>query len=113
MTNEPPENTRLYTIVGWARHTELDGRWWLQAFSDDGTTISVGSLAEGRYEVFVEGPHEPRGRSYSGGEGSAAHERYLAFMGAFEALDGGAPGADTEQRQDGTTASTPKGRRGT
>lgn len=45
------------------KQVDLDGKWWLEAHADDGTVVSLANLVEGVYEVLVEGPREPRGRT--------------------------------------------------
>lgn len=102
-----PEGTRaVYTIDRRSGWVEPDGVILIRARATDDTTIWLGHSPRGdRYEVLVEGPDEPPGgRSYSGGPGSLAHNRFEAFRAGYErffgALDAPSAPEDTDSRQD-------------
>jgi len=109
-----PKGTRVvYTINRWVSEIEPDGTVLIGAYTVDGAVIWLANFRDELYEVVVDGPDEPRGgRSYRGGPGSLAHNRFEKFRAAYESLfgpltrlDEAAFPGDTDPRQDDPTAS--------
>lgn len=72
-----------FVIVEFVKHTDIDGKWWIEARSECGHTIAIAKdLRLGLFEVMVNGPTD--NRAYSGHEGSQACDTYTRFYDGYQ-----------------------------